>query len=694
MATLTATQIYQVCIQAGFPPDAAVTWTAIAMAESGGNSDAHNGNANTGDNSYGLFQINMLGDLGPARRAQYGIATNEELFDPVTNARAALRISNNGTNMQPWSVTHENADGTARYEQYLDDAQAAAAAAGEGPFDLPTAAGPTPAVAPVEPAGPSQTEGPDTDADGAPDAFEMSHGTDPLRPDSDLDGLTDGFELAMGSNALAEDTDMDGLGDALEARLGTSATMVDTDGDGMTDALEVEAGRDALHGIAWGEVAQFGAGPAADTDSDGLSDAMETAAGTNANLADTDGDGITDDMERVIGTSALDPDSNDDGLLDSMEDADAAGPMMGAGPRPFATAGPMGTPIDMPWATQPAGADAAGGPGGLVMPDQPAAEDSNLVRSFLDHALAQTGDEYIFGSETDIADDNPEVFDCSELVQWAGGQVGLEVPDGSWIQYNWLKEQGLVIPVEEAANTPGALLFSFSSDPGAGGRPSAAHVAISLGDGNTIEARGRRYGVGSWEVGDRFNYAAVLPGFDASGVTPGAGDAGGGVDTLAPPETTDHDADGLEDAFEMSAGTDPNLADTDLDGLTDGFEHHLGLNAILLDSDTDGLSDGYEARIGLNPLYVDTDADGLRDDLERVGVETLPDTGGPIQYDIDSDGDGLMDSVEATLGTNANLLDSDFDGLSDDLEYASHAGPVDLTLDDDDPGLIDDPLNP
>jgi hypothetical protein len=30
------------------------------------------------------------------------------------------------------------------------------------------------------------------------------------------------------------------------------------------------------------------------------------------------------------------------------------------------------------------------------------------------------------------------------------------------------------------------------------GRPSSAHVAISLGDGRTIEAKGGNYGVGAW----------------------------------------------------------------------------------------------------------------------------------------------------------------------------------------------------
>ncbi len=39
-------------------------------------------------------------------------------------------------------------------------------------------------------------------------------------------------------------------------------------------------------------------------------------------------------------------------------------------------------------------------------------------------------------------------------------------------------------PVQRTANTPGALLFHFSSEPVPGVvRPSVAHMAISLGDG-------------------------------------------------------------------------------------------------------------------------------------------------------------------------------------------------------------------
>ena len=55
------------------------------------------------DDSYGLFQINMKGSLGEARRKYFGIAEDSELFDPKTNVKAA-RITYGGGNLSPWSV--------------------------------------------------------------------------------------------------------------------------------------------------------------------------------------------------------------------------------------------------------------------------------------------------------------------------------------------------------------------------------------------------------------------------------------------------------------------------------------------------------------------------------------------------------------------------------------------------------------
>lgn len=142
-----------------------------------------------------------------------------------------------------------------------------------------------------------------------------------------------------------------------------------------------------------------------------------------------------------------------------------------------------------------------------------ATSDGTRAQSFLSEALRQAGDPYVWGSSAAPTDADPDAFDCSELTKWAAQRVGLDLPDGSWLQYLELKEQGALVPVEQALRTPGALLFSFSQEPTPGGaRPSQAHVAISLGDGRTIEARGKKYGVGTFDAGDRFQYGAVIPG--------------------------------------------------------------------------------------------------------------------------------------------------------------------------------------
>lgn len=83
-------KLKQLARGAGFKESEVPIMVAIALAESGGNSKAHN--PKPPDNSYGLWQINMIGGLGPDRRSRYGLSSNEELFDPATNARVAKRI--------------------------------------------------------------------------------------------------------------------------------------------------------------------------------------------------------------------------------------------------------------------------------------------------------------------------------------------------------------------------------------------------------------------------------------------------------------------------------------------------------------------------------------------------------------------------------------------------------------------------
>lgn len=101
---LTPTQIYAVARKGGFSKPQAVLATAIALAESGGDAHIVNDTPATGDLSYGLWQINMIGRMGPDRLKQFGIPSNEALADPVTNARAAYIVSGGGKNFNPWTT--------------------------------------------------------------------------------------------------------------------------------------------------------------------------------------------------------------------------------------------------------------------------------------------------------------------------------------------------------------------------------------------------------------------------------------------------------------------------------------------------------------------------------------------------------------------------------------------------------------
>ena len=98
---LTANRIHQYASAAGFTGKDLDIAVAVALAESGGDTQAHN--AKPPDDSYGLWQINMLGTLGPARRKQFGIATNDALYDPSTNAAAAYKIWK-GSGWNAWTT--------------------------------------------------------------------------------------------------------------------------------------------------------------------------------------------------------------------------------------------------------------------------------------------------------------------------------------------------------------------------------------------------------------------------------------------------------------------------------------------------------------------------------------------------------------------------------------------------------------
>jgi hypothetical protein len=95
---------------------------AVAMKESTGRPKAHNDNPSTGDNSYGLFQINMRGSLGPDRLQKYGLSRYKDLFDPYINATVAYQMSEGGKNWGPWGIGPDAYNGgtTGSYYKWLE----------------------------------------------------------------------------------------------------------------------------------------------------------------------------------------------------------------------------------------------------------------------------------------------------------------------------------------------------------------------------------------------------------------------------------------------------------------------------------------------------------------------------------------------------------------------------------------------
>lgn len=133
---LTEPELLELFVRNGFPVHLAVSMGAVAIRESGGDPHAFNGNAATHDLSYGLTQINLFGQLGVVRLAQFraelGLKAPEDLFDADMNARAAALIWNrdNRNLVIAWGLHLPGVK--ERYEVHLPAMQAAALTSGLG----------------------------------------------------------------------------------------------------------------------------------------------------------------------------------------------------------------------------------------------------------------------------------------------------------------------------------------------------------------------------------------------------------------------------------------------------------------------------------------------------------------------------------------------------------------------------------
>jgi hypothetical protein len=100
---LTDKELKQLLWAVGFEGKALKTAWAVAKSESNGRPMAYNGNRSTGDSSYGIFQINMLGELGIDRKEKFNLRSNVLLFDPVINAEITYHMTQGGKDWSSWS---------------------------------------------------------------------------------------------------------------------------------------------------------------------------------------------------------------------------------------------------------------------------------------------------------------------------------------------------------------------------------------------------------------------------------------------------------------------------------------------------------------------------------------------------------------------------------------------------------------
>lgn len=118
-ATVGVTDMLRLALKQGLAPEKAILMAAVGMAESSGRTDVVNNNPATGDNSFGLWQINMIGSLGPSRMAKYGLRSFDDLKDPETNARVMSDILGS-SGINAWGAYKDK-----RYLQYMSEARRA-----------------------------------------------------------------------------------------------------------------------------------------------------------------------------------------------------------------------------------------------------------------------------------------------------------------------------------------------------------------------------------------------------------------------------------------------------------------------------------------------------------------------------------------------------------------------------------------
>lgn len=545
----------------------------------------------------------------------------------------------------------------------------------------------------------------DSDGDGVPDYIEIAEGTDPKSrnsyKDSDGDGVPDYVETMIEKTDPLDgkdfadldgdgipdykdtDNDNDGISDDDEGR----ATNRDSDGDGIPDYLDLDSDNDGLPDVLEGNVDSDGDGLPDyidnDSDNDGIPDYMESSR-------DSDGDGIPD---------YLDVDSDNDGVPDRIE-ADMI---------PLSGVDSDGDGIDdFLDVDQTGGTDKNGN--GIDDAFEPRDSDGDGLPNYLDRdsdndGIADSVEAGASGKDSD-GDGIDDAFDVDQTGGVDANGDGIDdaarprdtdgdgVPDYLDLDsdndgvYD-VVEAGLPDENQDGMVDDGTIITNPRDSDGDGIPDYLDSDSNNDSTFDLVDAGFDRY---DQNKDGRIDDATDVDGDGIPDVIDhNIGAFGGHLDSDGDgiPDALDQDDDNdgipdwVENGFSSPTETGPDR-DTDGDGIPDRLD---------LDSDNDGIPDNIESslrflvdanRDGRIDNFIDSDRNGLHDavDLFQRALDTDRD-GVPDFQDLDSDGDGIWDLIEAGLprALDANndgridvFIDLDRDGIADSVDAVVAGG--------------------
>ncbi|MEQ8908791.1 MAG: hypothetical protein RIC95_06340 [Vicingaceae bacterium] len=540
----------------------------------------------------------------------------------------------------------------------------------------------------------------DDDNDGIPDiveAYKGDHDDDgtPDYEDPDycadvFDGLN-GWDCADGLPDPSDDLDGDGIRNALDpdfpgcgSTLSGACAGYDADLDGIPDYRDL------------------------DSDNDGISDLLEVGG------VDTDGDGIVDDLTDTDGDGLADDYDNDDtdGPDGSAPCAGQPGCLQGVSTNPLLDTDNNGVTdnerdtdgdgladfIDLdadndgiPDVVEAGGTDTDGD--GFA--DGYADIDGDGFNDEVDGEICT--DSTAIGTSTYLAGPSNSVDDGGNATGQPDGQVadlytngdlivldfGVDLPVGTQYVIHWKRKDygsaGTADMVVEESLSPGAGYTTHSVTPQTDEMNSIVtqvlttenpvrYIRLGLltgsGDDFEIDAVKWYYNEEQCVVGTPIFVSGTDTDNDGAPNSYPDGDADG--DGILDFLDLDADDDGIPDVVE-SGGTDENG-----DGRADNY----------VDSDSDGFNDVVDGDVGNNGIAentvnaqlitgVDTDSDGVPN---SIVTDDLDDDGVLNHLDLDADGDGILDVIEAG-GTDADsdgiedsFADADNDGFNDNVD--------------------------